>query len=404
MNMIFLVDGDNNIGTGLQGIDLLTADDTVLVFYGKGQSLSSVQKLCAGTKAQVQYLESVRGGKNSIDFQIITELGVLVGRGEADFAYVISQDKGYEAAMGALRARYADTFREVALRPSIQSCLQASFLLRSASREELAQALIREFGPAQGVLAYTHLEELFAPAPVPVPAPAEEPKKASGRRKRGGKGAKTPKESQQRSSLSKSRDVSIWAASLLRSPSRRARRRNSPPRRAAGPIGAAAAGRKRRGNLRNNGKTARRGFPLRAVCCALRLGFIQGSQHGPDGGLYQALRPLVPACQQSGDGLGGRGRLSIEDVVGGSIQQLTEHPETVQTDAGVAGFQISEERYRQLGFLCKDFPCPALVFPRFSEPKAHVNFFRVLFPHTIDAPAYHDEEIVPYHFINQNTI
>lgn len=194
MNMIFLVDGDNNIGTGLQGIDLLTADDTVLVFYGKGQSLSSVQKLCAGTKAQVQYLESVRGGKNSIDFQIITELGVLVGRGEADFAYVISQDKGYEAAMGALRARYADTFREVALRPSIQSCLQASFLLRSASREELAQALIREFGPAQGVLAYTHLEELFAPAPVPVPA--EEPKKASGRRKRGGKGAKTPKESQ----------------------------------------------------------------------------------------------------------------------------------------------------------------------------------------------------------------
>ena len=196
MNMIFLVDGDNNIGTGLQGIDLLTADDTVLVFYGKGQSLSSVQKLCAGTKAQVQYLESVRGGKNSIDFQIITELGVLVGRGEADFAYVISQDKGYEAAMGALRARYADTFREVALRPSIQSCLQASFLLRSASREELAQALIREFGPAQGVLAYTHLEELFAPAPAPVPAPAEEPKKSAGRRKRGGKGAKAAKEPQ----------------------------------------------------------------------------------------------------------------------------------------------------------------------------------------------------------------
>lgn len=197
MNMIFLVDGDNNIGTGLQGIDLLTADDTVLVFYGKGQSLSSVQKLCAGTKAQVQYLESVRGGKNSIDFQIITELGVLVGRGEADFAYVISQDKGYEAAMGALRARYADTFREVALRPSIQSCLQASFLLRSGSREELAQALIREFGPAQGVLAYTHLEELFTPAPVvSAPEPAEEPKKPSGRRKRGGKGAKAPQEAQ----------------------------------------------------------------------------------------------------------------------------------------------------------------------------------------------------------------
>ena len=140
MKMIFLVDGDNNIGTGLQGIDLLTAEDTVLVFFGKGQTLANVKKLCAGTKAQVQYLESVKGGKNSLDFQIITELGVLVGRGEADFAYVISQDKGYEAAMSALHARYASTFREVALRPSIQDCLQAAFLLRAGTREELAAA------------------------------------------------------------------------------------------------------------------------------------------------------------------------------------------------------------------------------------------------------------------------
>ena len=176
MKMIFLVDGDNNIGTGLQGIDLLTAEDTVLVFFGKGQTLANVKKLCAGTKAQVQYLESVKGGKNSLDFQIITELGVLVGRGEADFAYVISQDKGYEAAMSALHARYASTFREVALRPSIQDCLQAAFLLRAGTREELADALVRQYGPVQGQLAYEHLEVLFAPAPEP-PAPAPKPKR-----------------------------------------------------------------------------------------------------------------------------------------------------------------------------------------------------------------------------------
>ena len=65
MRMIFLVDGDNNIGTGLQGIDLLTEEDTVLVFFGKGQTLTNMKKLCAGTRAQVQYLESVKGGKNS---------------------------------------------------------------------------------------------------------------------------------------------------------------------------------------------------------------------------------------------------------------------------------------------------------------------------------------------------
>ena len=105
MKMIFLVDGDNNIGTGLKGIDMLAPQDCVLVFYQKaGLALSKIQKLCAGTQADVQYIESIRGGRNSIDFQIITELGVLVGKREADYAYVISQDKGYAASIDALRA------------------------------------------------------------------------------------------------------------------------------------------------------------------------------------------------------------------------------------------------------------------------------------------------------------
>ncbi|WP_312939005.1 PIN domain-containing protein [Oscillibacter sp.] len=165
MKMIFLVDGDNNIGTGLQGADQLKAEDSILIFYQKtGLALSKIKELCKGSKASIQYLESVKGGKNSIDFQIITELGVLVGRGEADCAYVISQDKGYEAAMSALRLRYAGAFREVALRPSIAACLKAFYLLRAASAEELRASLQQEFGDVQGLAAYDHLQGLFQPA------------------------------------------------------------------------------------------------------------------------------------------------------------------------------------------------------------------------------------------------
>ena len=139
----------------------------------------------------------MKGGKNSLDFQIITELGVLVGRGEADFAYVISQDKGYEAAMSALHARYASTFREVALRPSIQDCLQAAFLLRAGTREELAAALARQYGPVQGQLAYEHLEALLTPPPVQeaaAPSPAPENKAASKPGKRRSRAAAKPAE------------------------------------------------------------------------------------------------------------------------------------------------------------------------------------------------------------------
>ncbi len=185
MKMIFLVDGDNNIGTGLKGIDMLSDQDSVLIFYQKGLTLTKLQKLCAGTAADVQYIESVRGGKNSIDFQIITELGVLVGKREADYAYVISQDKGYAASIDALQARYAGAFQEVALRPSIENCLHLPFVLRAADRQELANALVKEYGSAQGCTLYNHLKRIFqSPEPEPKQAEKAEKKAAAPRRKK----------------------------------------------------------------------------------------------------------------------------------------------------------------------------------------------------------------------------
>lgn len=174
MKMIFLVDGDNNIGTGLKGIELLSDQDSVLVFYQKnGLALSKIQKLCAGTAADVQYIESIRGGKNSIDFQIITELGVMVGKREADYAYVISQDKGYAASIDALRARYADAFVEVALRASIENCLHLPFIRQAANCSDLRSALVKEYGQAQGESLYSHLKSIFDSAAPAAPQAAE---------------------------------------------------------------------------------------------------------------------------------------------------------------------------------------------------------------------------------------
>ena len=162
MKMIFLVDGDNNIGTGLKGMEMLSEQDTVMIFYQKGGlSPSRIQKLCGQSKARIQLIESIRGGKNAVDFQIITELGVLIGQREADYAYVISQDKGYAASIDALRARYAEAFQEVSLRPSIEDCLSLPFVLRAQDRHALCNALVKEYGEAQGLGLYNHLKQLF---------------------------------------------------------------------------------------------------------------------------------------------------------------------------------------------------------------------------------------------------
>jgi hypothetical protein len=178
MKTYYLVDGDNNIGTGLKGIDLLTPEDTVLIFHQQGLALTKLKKACEGSAADIQYIESAKSGRNSIDFQIITELGVLVGRREADFAYVISQDRGYEASISALQARFSDSFQEVDLRPSIEDCLHLSFLLTAKTREEVCAALEKECGSAHGKLIFSHLEALFT-APQEVAAPEEGEKKES---------------------------------------------------------------------------------------------------------------------------------------------------------------------------------------------------------------------------------
>jgi hypothetical protein len=162
MKTFYLIDGDNNIGTGLKGIDLLTPEDHVLIFYQNAQALAGIKKLCAGSEADIRYIESVRSGRNSVDFQIITELGVLVGRREVDCAYVISQDQGYAASISALRARFSDSFQEVALRPSIEECLHLAFLLRTGNQEELLDALTRECGAAQGRALCEHLRRIFS--------------------------------------------------------------------------------------------------------------------------------------------------------------------------------------------------------------------------------------------------
>ena len=345
MKMIFLVDGDNNIGTGLQGIDLLTAEDTVLVFFGKGQTLANVKKLCAGTKAQVQYLESVKGGKNSLDFQIITELGVLVGRGEADFAYVISQDKGYEAAMSALHARYASTFREVALRPSIQDCLQAAFLLRAGTREELAAALARQYGPVQGQLAYEHLEALLTPPPVQeaaAPSPAPENKAASKPGKRRSRAAAKPAET---------------AEPGPRAPHRMRRslpgRRSLPPRPpdpAAAVPAAAGSGRsgprQKKHDKRPPQWATRRPASLAGRRLSRCLLFVQGPQQGLHGPLHHPDRLFVPVPQQIHDPLHSVPGRAEEHIVGVQIQQAAQADKVLQPGAGVSQLQIRNKGHR----------------------------------------------------------
>lgn len=170
LKRIFLIDGDNNPYTALNGADLLTAEDTVLFYYSPGCNLSRIRQRLRNVPADIQFVESVRTGKNSLDFQIIMELGVLAGQRKIDCAYIISQDQGYEAAIHVLKIRYASIFQEVERKESIEDCFPLNFLIKAADKQELYVTLVREYGNAHGSFLYHHLNKIFRPSPVSLPA------------------------------------------------------------------------------------------------------------------------------------------------------------------------------------------------------------------------------------------
>lgn len=161
MKKIFLVDGDNNINLGLRGIEMLSEENQVLIFHSKAMEITKFKKKLAGCRAQIDFIESVRSGKNSLDFQITTELGFLSHNKDLEGAYIISCDKGYDAAVDYVKSRYSAKFKELDRRESIFDCFQLAFALKAKTKNELNSALVKEYGPEHGLLVYNHLKTLF---------------------------------------------------------------------------------------------------------------------------------------------------------------------------------------------------------------------------------------------------
>lgn len=98
---IFLVDYENVSLLGLEGIEKLTEEDQVYIFYGNsaGSISFDMHAKIAQSRALVRYIKIERSGKNYLDFQLATLSGYLVATtGVTDFI-IISKDTGFESVM-----------------------------------------------------------------------------------------------------------------------------------------------------------------------------------------------------------------------------------------------------------------------------------------------------------------
>lgn len=94
---VYLVDFENVRSEGLKGVEELSSEDKVVIFYSQNANSITfdVHTLLRKSSAEIETYHILRGGHNSLDFQLSTYLGYLVMENSYREIVIISKDKGF---------------------------------------------------------------------------------------------------------------------------------------------------------------------------------------------------------------------------------------------------------------------------------------------------------------------
>ena len=105
--MYYLIDYENVASNGFIGIEALTNDDKVIIFYSESNCKLpfSLHKQINESAAQFEYMDIKTTGKNSLDFQLSTYLGYIIAKESNKEFTVISNDEGFNAIIKFWKSR-----------------------------------------------------------------------------------------------------------------------------------------------------------------------------------------------------------------------------------------------------------------------------------------------------------
>lgn len=95
--MIFLIDFENVGNNGFEGIEELNAEDKLIIFYSEKAKNLTITTHCKleSSNVQKEYFCVDVGGKNALDFQLVTYLGYLIATQNKETYFIVSKDDGY---------------------------------------------------------------------------------------------------------------------------------------------------------------------------------------------------------------------------------------------------------------------------------------------------------------------
>lgn len=97
----YLVDYENVNTEGMQGVELLSAVDEVIIFYSHyaDRLTFDLHQRINLSQAAVQYIKVDACKKNGLDFQLVTYLGYLIARTPESNFYIVSKDNGFQSVV-----------------------------------------------------------------------------------------------------------------------------------------------------------------------------------------------------------------------------------------------------------------------------------------------------------------
>lgn len=180
MRNTYLIDFENVGSDGLVGVNSLTNEDRVIIFYSANSSRMTFrahQQILTST-ARFDYFEVTVGGKNALDHQLGTYLGYLVATSASERYFIVSHDNGFKFLSAFWLSQ--DNTLQIAMADNIKTSLRvrpaerprptpAAMPARPAASEPVVLAEVRELIPVAEPSPAAEVK------PVPVPAAERKP-------------------------------------------------------------------------------------------------------------------------------------------------------------------------------------------------------------------------------------
>lgn len=158
---VYLVDFENVRSEGLKGVEELTSEDKVVIFYSQNANSITfdVHDLLRKSSAEIETYRILRGGRNSLDFQLSTYLGYLVMENSYREIVIISKDKGFLCVKNFWEENSEKCNCEIKLCKSIRAAF-ADVQLANDIDDGLTGNFIERLNGKDGVILSVNGEEI----------------------------------------------------------------------------------------------------------------------------------------------------------------------------------------------------------------------------------------------------